>query len=268
MESKLEKTILFLRNMEFTGRKIPWIDNRALLLVTLIFLITMLSIRPTNISMLLLFSIYPIVTAPICGESFSRIFIKSLWVLPFILFIGIFNPIYDQDTYLKIGEYTLSKGWITFISLTVRGLLGMQALLILIANDGFNGLCRSMTHLRVPGFLVTQMQFVFRYMLVLMEELLNMRRARDARSFGRKNYPIKFWGAMMGQLFIRTVDRSRRIHSAMMSRGFNGVLPFYSPQKICWKKRDSIFVIVWFMIFFILRLVNLSSYLSVLLPKF
>ncbi|MDE7381571.1 MAG: cobalt ECF transporter T component CbiQ [Muribaculaceae bacterium] len=260
---KLEKGIYKLKSMEFRDQAVPpGINSCALLITTICYLIVMLSVSPTGISMLILFSIFPIITAPICGESYLKIMLRSLWVLPFILFIGIFNPIFDKEAFLKIGELDISRGWVTFASVIIRGLLGMQAILILISNDGFLGLCNSLRRLKVPDLLITQLQFVFRYLLVMMEELQNMRRARDARSYGRDTYPLKVWGNMMGQLFIRTVDRSQRIHAAMISRGFSGTIPTYNNYSFGWSYKNTLYVCSWIAVFLILRLINIPYYIS------
>ena len=52
-----------------------------------------------------------------------------------------------------------------------------------------------------------------------------MQQARDARSFGRRSYPLKIWGTLVGQLLIRTFDRAEQISRAMLARGFSGRIP-------------------------------------------
>lgn len=63
----------------------------------------------------------------------------------------------------------------------------------------------------MPAVFTTQLLFVYRYLFVLIEEAAAMQQARDARSFGRKSYPLKVWGTLVGQLLIRTFDRAERI---------------------------------------------------------
>lgn len=138
-------------------------DSRALLIVTLFYLIALLSMPLENLSGLIWFGVYPILGAAILGRSFNRIFLKSTVVLPFVLMIGIFNPVFDQTEMTKIGPWELSHGWITFISITLRGLFAQQALLLLTESCGFIGMCRAMRQLYVPAFLTTQLEMVYRY---------------------------------------------------------------------------------------------------------
>lgn len=52
-----------------------------------------------------------------------------------------------------------------------------------------------------------------------------MLRARDARGYGRRSYPIGLWAETVGQLLLRTLDRAEHIHNAMLARGFTGRIP-------------------------------------------
>lgn len=259
--SKLESVLLQLTAMYSAKREavgfVP--GGRALLLVTVAYLVAMLSVPLPALSMLIWFAIYPVVGATlICGE-FGTVFRRSLIVLPFVLAIGIFNPIFDREPAITIGHIVISRGWVTFISLTLRGLFAVQALLILITVKGFNGLCMSLRDFRVPAIFVTQLQMVYRYMNVLLQEALNMLRARMARGYGRKALPIKDWGPFTGQLFLRTIRRSRRIHAAMTARGFTGTMPRYATSSERWGRFDTCFCVVCIALFAFLRVFNFSA---------
>lgn len=230
-----------------------------MLLVTLLYLCLMLSVPVADLDVLLWFGIYPIVAAPLTGNSFLRIFLKSLWVLPFVVLVAVFNPIEDRVTAFEAYGVAVSRGWITFISILVRGLFAMQALLLIISSIGFIGLVRSLRRLGVPAFLTTQLLMVFRYMSVLLEEALTMKRARDARSYGRKHLPLTQWGVLVGQLFLRSVERSERIGKAMMARGFNGSLPDFRRYASRWRGKDTLWLTVWSLLFILLRFFNLSA---------
>ncbi len=262
--SKLEQAIIALQNMQTAVRAET---DRTLspvcgLMVTVVYLIAMLSVRVDNIGMLLWFAIYPIVAAPLFGMSFGSVFVKSLYTLPFIAFIGIFNPLFDTEPALTVGAITVTRGWISFASILLRGLMSVQAIIILVLAFGFEGVCRGMRKLHVPAFLVTQLLMVYRYMSVLLIELLNMRRARESRSYGNSRMGLKMWGQMTGQLFLRTVNRSERINRAMLARGFTGAMPFYRLEATGWRMADTMFAVVWISVFLVLRLVNVSAALG------
>lgn len=243
------------------GSHISEIDPRALLAVTAIYLVAMLSIPPESLGMLIWFAVYPIVTSPLAHERYERIFLQSLVILPLLIVIGVFNPIYDHRVAFEVAGLKISMGWVTFLSIILRGLFSMQALILLIDVSGFIGFCNALRRLGLPKVLTTQLLMLYRYIGVLLEEALDMHRARASRGFGRKNYPIKMWGSFIGQLLIRTLERSRRINSAMLARGFNGTIPdsYLSEQR--WQTADTVYCLVWILVILFLRFTNLSAIL-------
>lgn len=239
-------------------------DPRCMLLVTLGYLAVLLSVPLENLSMLVWFAIYPIVASALCGIGFGSVLIKSCYVLPFIVCIGVFNPFIDREIVFYIGNIGVSKGWVTFVSIILRGLFSMQAVIILISACGFNGMCRGLERMGVPVFLTVQLQFVYRYLSVILSEALDMRRARAARGYGRKSMPVRMWGTFVGQLFLRTLARGERIHQAMLARGFSGRIPsLYRGGRWTW--RDTIYMLCWCLVFALLRSVNISALFSFLM---
>ncbi len=208
--------------------------------------------------MIIWFAIYPIVVAAILGLSFTKIFLQSLYVLPLLIFIGIFNPIMDNKIVFSIGSLGISNGWITFSSIILRGLLAVESVLILIEKSGFLQICRGLRNLGIPSFLTNQLLFVYRYLTVLLLEMVRLRRAIDSRGFGRKHLPMKLWGKVLGQLFIRTIDRSDRIYQSMLARGFTGEMPppMGTSSKI--KTQDVVYCLSWILLFICLRIFNFS----------
>ena len=261
--SKLEKVIYELNQIERSSEltsPLHLIDARAKLLVTLLFLIFVLSLSVYSLSGLILFFIYPIVSCSMAGISYGYIFKRSLIVLPFILFIGIFNPILDRQVVFYVGDVGIIAGWISFFSILIRGIVSVQAVFILIYTTGFYHLCRGMNRMGIPSLLTTQLLFVYRYIFVLLQEALSMDRARAARSFGRKSYSFSMWGTFIGQLLIRTIERSERIHRAMLSRGFTGNIEGSLHTK--WGVKETFYLVIWTCLFVILRTYHLTDVLS------
>lgn len=223
---KLEKTLISLSALQTAKNRDTLTDSRVSLLLTLVYLGLMLSVPLGDLPAIILFGIYPVVAAMDTDGGYGRIFRSSLAVVPFVLFIGIFNPIFDRTVEFEAFGLKISHGWVTFVSILVRGLFAMQALLILIHKEGFYGMCAAFRRLGMPSALTTQMMMVYRYMQVFLTELLTMRRARSARSFdGSHRLGLKMWATLIGQLLLRTYDRARAIHNAMLARGFRGEIP-------------------------------------------
>ena len=258
MKNRLQHVLCELDAMERTARMrspLHALDARAKLLVTVVFLVTMLSVPLSRLSELLAFAVFPIVTAAMGGLNFGAVFRRSLIVLPLVAFVGVF----------RIGTVVVTAGWVSFLSIILRGLLSVQALLILIGSTGYYRLCRSMQRLGLPSVFTTQLLFVYRYLYVLIEEALAMRRARDARSFGRRSYPLKVWGTLVGQLLIRTFERAELISRAMLARGFTGRIPADVFESPAWKMRDTVFLAAWCSALLLLRLFHPVETLSTLI---
>ena len=173
--TRLEKaiTILNARQMKPDERShIGDIDARALLIVTVVYIVLMLSVPLHRTDTIIWFAAYPIISAPLAHIPYERLFRNSLYVLPILFFIGIFNPIYDRQPAFIVFGLTVSAGWISFISILIRGLLATQALLLLIRVAGFNEMCDSMRRLGCPEIITTQLLMVYRYLSVLLQEAL------------------------------------------------------------------------------------------------
>lgn len=257
--SKVEKSLLILDEVTAGGSEgYLRVDPRAMLLVTVIFLCFMLGVPTMHIDILLWYALYPIISAPLFGLTYSSVLLQSLIVLPLVFLLGIFNPLFDKTLVVTHAGFAVTKGWLLFFGIIVRGLLGMQALLILIRSIGFVGVVKAMSRLGVPNFLVTQLMMVFRYIRVLIEEGVTMKAARDARSHGNKNLSLRLWGVLVGQLFLRSIDRAERVHRAMVARGFTGRMPGGYGKVSVWNWTSTTFLVIWSLIFLFLRLFNLS----------
>lgn len=268
MKNKLQRVLCELDAMERTAyRQSPLhcLDARAKLIVTTVFLVTMLSVPLPRLSEILLYFIFPLVTAARGGLNYPQIFRRSLIVLPLVAFIGIFNLFYDREPVFRIGTMIVTGGWISFLSIILRGLLSVQALLILIYSTGYYRLCRNMQRLGVPSVFTTQLLFVYRYTYVLVDESLAMSRARDARSFGRKSYPLKVWSTLIGQLLIRTFERAELISRAMLARGFTGAIPSGIFVGTKWKTRDTLFLVTWSTLLILIRICSPAETFSMLI---
>lgn len=227
----------------------------AMLLVTAAYLVVVLTVPLSMPQRLVWLAAYPVVQSEMSGIGFGRVFLLSLWVLPLAVAIGIFNPLIETRTALTVCGVEVNEGWVSLLSIILRGLLSMQAAIIMTRSAGFYGICGALRRLGTPKVLVVQILFTYRYMEVVVSEALGMDRARKARGFGRGSYPLTMWGRMVGQLLVRSYERAGRIHRAMLARGFDGTLPTGretetgKPNNL----RSWIFVIIWIGIFAAIR---------------
>lgn len=231
------------------------LDPRAKLVTTLVFVCTVVSFGKYEISALLPFLCFPLALVLAADLPAAPLLKKLLLAAPFAFFIGVFNPLFDRQVLLQIGDFAISGGWVSFASILLRFALTVFAALVLIATTSFTGVCMAMERLGAPRIFALQLLFLHRYLFVLVDEAQRMVRARALRSFHGRGMGLKVAGHMAGQLLLRTLDRAQRIHQAMLCRGFDGEIRMLRPLRI--GRREIVFTLGWSALFVLLRLVNL-----------
>lgn len=238
------------------------IDPRAKLVVTLLFIVTVVSWGKYEVSALFPFVLYPVVTATLSGIPAGPILTRLFWAAPFAFFMGIFNPVFDRGIVTHIGTIGISGGWVSFVSILIRFSLTVSAALLLIATTGFMAVCDALGRMGLPRAFVTQLMVLFRYLFVLAEEAGRMTRARNLRSFQKRGQGIRVFVSMIGHLLLRTIDRATRIHLAMCCRGFKGM--FTRAQELRFRSIDAGFIAGWSAIFLLFRSVDVPRWIGYL----
>lgn len=168
---------------------------------------------------------------------------RALLALPFVLaalpviFTLAGSPLFS----LSLGSWTLTAsqpGLVRFISIALKSWISVQMAIILSASTPFPELLAAMRAVGMPRLLVAVFGLMWRYLFVLVDEVLRLIRARAARSGespipGRRSGGSLVWrarvaGGMAGNLFLRAIERSERIYMAMLSRGYDGEVRSFS----------------------------------------
>jgi cobalt/nickel transport system permease protein len=251
---KLESSYLDIGYLDLLARQksfIHQLDPRAKILTTLAFIASVISFGKYSVTGLIPFVIYPLSLMALGNMPPGYLLKKILIAAPFAFFVGIFNPVFDQEIMVRIGYVGISGGWISFASIMIRFFLTVSAALILIASTGFDEVCLALRKMRVPAILSTQLLFLYRYLFVLIDEASRMARARAMRSFNGRGMGMKVFSYLIGQLLLRTIDRARRIHLGMLCRGFDGELRLVRSFRL--NGRDVAFFLGWSTLFILMR---------------
>ncbi len=115
--------------------------------------------------------------------------------------------------------------WTVLLTIIAKNSLAFLAMVTLASVTPFHKLLQALRLLRVPLVLVTTLQFMYRYLHVLTDELDRMVKARRARTF-RRSVGVD-WGlftGLIGILFLRAFERGERVHAAMVARGWDGMI--------------------------------------------
>ncbi|MBE0599007.1 MAG: cobalt ECF transporter T component CbiQ [Desulfuromonadales bacterium] len=239
------------------------LDPRAKLVTTFIFILTVVSFGKYEIAPLLPFFLYPAVLLALGDLPVGYLARKLLWVAPFALLVGLFNPLLDRQVLLQLGTLEISGGWLSLGSILLRFLLTVSAALILIASTGLSAVCMALERLGAPRIFALQLLLLYRYLFVLVDEAGRLVRARALRTFDGRGGGLRPFGNLIGQLLLRALDRAQRLHLAMLCRGFTGEIHRLRPLRIGWG--EVAFVLGWSALFVLFRLVPLPRLLGALI---
>ena len=263
----LEGVISDIRQLEeLAGIKSPLhqLDPRAKLLVTLLFIVLVISWERYAVAALLPFFLYPLVMTLSAELPLSVVLTRVALVLPFVLLLGGANLFFDR-TPVFVGNWVCQAGWFSLLSLVLRAVLTIAAAVILIATTGFHDVCHALQRFGMPQALVTQLQLMYRYLFVLAEEAAMTARARRLRSFGNKGMEWRPFAALLAHLLLRSWERAERIHSAMLARG--GGWQIRQGKGWHFGRREVLFVSAWGGGLVLLRLVSVPHLAGELLTR-
>ena len=236
------------------------INPRAKIVTVFLFLVSMLTFSVYDLIDTIPYVIVTIIANLLLEIPFGYIINKTKVLLLFVLSIAIFNPILDRETAFSIYGINISYGWLSFFTIMLRGYVSITVAIMLILSTGFTPFCKALSKMKVPEILVSQLMFVYRYIIVLLEELSSMMNSIKSRGYGRKRFPIKLWSVFIAQLLIKSYSRAEMINMSMISRGYNGEIKTLSNFK--WQKRDTLYCVAFITLIIVLRFIKPFSYID------
>ena len=225
------------------------LDPRTKLITTLAFILVVVL---TPASQWPAFALYFVMVATLIIISRVPILYvlkRSLVIIPFVVLIAIFIPFFKggevAGSYnIWFWEVTVTHSGIqVFLNILAKAWLSILSLILLTATTRFSHLLKGMEQLRLPRIMVMILSFMYRYIFVLVDEVMRMKQARDSRNLGGGRLrQIRTVGNMIGTLFIRSYERGERVYAAMMARGFDGQTR--TLEKPVFGQRDLLFVVI------------------------
>ncbi len=120
----------------------------------------------------------------------------------------------------------LPLGWERAIFLLVRSLvclLTMNSFLLTLPPHSFGIALKS---LPVPAAFKENLVLAGQYMEILQGEVTRMQRSAQLRGLNGAGGWLRYASAaMIGALYLRSLDRAERVYAAMVTRGYHGQLP-------------------------------------------
>ncbi len=256
------KAYLTIRSLDdFAHRKgaIFSLHPAIKLSVTVIYIFAVASFGRYDIIGLLPMAIFPVFLLTASDLPYSFFAKRIVLVLPFILLVGAFNPIFDRVAVTVAGT-ELARGWLSFAAIFLKGLLTASAAILLVATTGMDNIAAALRSFKVPKIFVLQLLLTYRYISVLLLETGRISGAYQLRAPSEHGIRFSAWGSLAGQLLLRTFDRAQRVYDAMRLRGFNGEYKTAAPKKAAFS--DFLYLAVWVLLFFLTRRFNLPIILG------
>jgi cobalt/nickel transport system permease protein len=219
------------------------LDPRVKVVVTVLFVISNVLLPDGSWSAFLLSWGFILLVNRLAALKINYAFKRSFIALPFALaaVTVIFNVPGHPLVAFTLGSWQITAteaGLIRFASIVIRSWLSVQMAILLTATTQFPDLMHALRHLRLPQVLVAIVSFTYRYLFVLADEAARLLRAREARSArpangrggGSIGWRARVAGHMVGQLFLRSYERSDRVYNAMLARGYRGHFQTLNPH--------------------------------------
>lgn len=157
-------------------------------------------------------------------------------LLGFLLMIWLLLPItYEGPAMAAIGPFTITRPGVELcMAITMKSITVLLVFMSLIATMTVATMGQTLYRLHVPDKLIFLLLMTYRYIAVIEEEYNRLLRAARFRGFrpGTNLHSYRTYAYLAGMLFVRASLRARRVHQAMLCRGFNGrfhTLASYSP---------------------------------------
>ncbi|WP_455500268.1 cobalt ECF transporter T component CbiQ [Gemmiger sp.] len=196
------------------------LDPTAKLLAVLVYLAVTLSFDRYALTGLLGMGLFPILLYEIDDLSLISTLRQARPVVVLLAAVGVFNLFFDRTPRLTLGPLVLSGGWVSLLTLVVKGVFCFLAVYLLIATTGMERICDALRRLHVPRVLVTTILLTYRYIILLLQEANRISTAYALRAPGQRGIAFKAWGSLLGQLLLRSIDRARVVYESMLLRGY------------------------------------------------
>lgn len=221
--NSFQKSIFDLRELEQYNKKNHVVNRMhpaSKIFITLVYILLLSSVDKYNISLMLLMGVFPIFIVTLIDIPIRVIGSKLFLPLIFSVSLGIFNPIFDRETIMTIGNIEISGGVLSFFVLVLKGIFLITTTLCLVATTTMEEIAKGLEFYKVPKSITMVLVLMYRYITVLLSQVSQTIDAYQLRASYKKGIHISTWGSLIGQIAIRSFKQSEEIYNAMLLRGY------------------------------------------------
>lgn len=153
-------------------------------------------------------------------------FRRLLVINGFFLFLWIFVPFSEKgQAVFQLGPLAASReGLLLCAQMTLKGNAIFLSFLALVAPMPMATLGQALGGLGLPDAAVSLLLLTYRYVSVIEKEFSQLLRAARMRAFipGTSAHAYRTYAYLLGMVLVRASERGKRVHNAMVLRGFTG----------------------------------------------
>lgn len=211
---KQEQRSFMKRGPAAVRNRVRRIDVRAKILFAIGGLVVILSEPAGSLRPFWLYFSFLAALLLVTGVPFRVVAKRSAVVLPLVLGAAVL---------ILVGG---GGGPGNAVSLVLRAFAAVGLISMLVATERVPEILGGLRSLGMPVLFGTLAGFMYRYALLLGDEVVRTDRARRSRTPGRLRVNrFRVYGLQAAVVFGRGWKRSQRVHQAMLARGFNGAFP-------------------------------------------
>lgn len=219
------------------------------LFFTILYIFVVVSFNKYDFIGLLALVLFPLLGYFISTISVGTCFRKLKIVLPLVVLVGLFNPLFDQNILFSVGTIEITGGMVSMVTLMMKGIFSLMMSFLLIATTPIEEICTALRMIKMPKMLVVLVLLTYRYIGIMLDEVGIMYDSYMLRAPGHKGIHVSAWGSFLGQLILRSMDKSTNLYESMTIRGFNGEFDYRKikvkrPKSWAYILITSVFVIV------------------------
>ena len=200
------------------------------------FVVALLNQFPALIAALVL----SLVLVGLARLSVREVAWRMMLVNGLIFFFWLVLPVTSPgEALFSLGPLTVTRsGVLLSARITLKSNAILLAFIALVATSSLAVLGQAMNRLHIPDKMVHLLLLTYRYLFVIEQEYERLIRAAKVRGFRARTdvHTYKTYAYLIGMLFVRASERAKRVHQAMLCRGFKG--KFYSLREFSISWRD------------------------------
>lgn len=233
------------------------VDARIKLVGLLALIIS--TVASESLPFLLFLLIFSFILAPLSKISLRTLIGRFLFIPLFAFIISLPQFfLMEGDTlfvisFLSITLQATYQGLFYLLLFNLRVTTSVSFLTLLILTTEFSEIMAALRWYKVPSTILQIIKFTYRYIFLLFSELHRMLLAREAKMLTKKSFR-ETWGELsqlIGNLFIRTLEKGEKVYLAALGRGFKGEYESYPIERKIQKEAGFFVLLTSFLIFLV-----------------